>query len=224
MGRPSLPHCATGDFPKKPLRKRTFKQAARLSKNSDPQATLRHRPRSCAIQGRKDKDCGNHGGNHPREKKMALTFNLNGKKVSVEAEQDTPLLWVVRDEIGLTGTKFGCGMALCGACTVHLDGAPIRSCQTPVSAVAGKHVSTIESLSPDNSHPLQKAWIAHDVPQCGYCQSGQLMSAAALLATNKNPSDSDIENAMSGNICRCGTYNRIRAAIKDAAAEMRKSA
>ncbi|MFJ2990622.1 (2Fe-2S)-binding protein [Collimonas sp. NPDC087041] len=155
---------------------------------------------------------------------MSTVFNLNGKKVSVEAEPDTPLLWVIRDEIGLTGTKFGCGVALCGACTVHLDGQPIRSCQTPVSAVASKKVSTIESLSNDNSHPLQKAWIAHDVPQCGYCQSGQLMSAAALLATNKNPSDTDIENAMSGNICRCGTYNRIRAAIKSAAAEMRNKA
>ena len=155
---------------------------------------------------------------------MGTSFNLNGKTVSVTAEPDTPLLWVIRDEIGLTGTKFGCGAQLCGACTVHLDGEPIRSCQTPVSSVAGKKVSTIESLSKDNSHPLQKAWIAHDVPQCGYCQSGQLMSAAALLATNKNPTDTDIDNAMSGNICRCGTYNRIRAAIKDAAAEMRKNA
>ena len=154
---------------------------------------------------------------------MTTSFNLNGKQVTVKAEPDTPLLWVIRDEIGLTGTKFGCGMALCGACTVQLDGAPIRSCQTPVSAAAGKKVATIESLSKDNSHPLKKAWIAHDVPQCGYCQSGQLMSAAALLRTNKNPSDADIENAMSGNICRCGTYNRIRAAIKSAAAEMRKT-
>ncbi|MFL9879328.1 (2Fe-2S)-binding protein [Herbaspirillum rhizosphaerae] len=154
---------------------------------------------------------------------MTTSFNLNGKQVTVKAEPDTPLLWVIRDEIGLTGTKFGCGVALCGACTVQLDGAPIRSCQTPVSAAAGKKVATVESLSKDNSHPLQKAWIAHDVPQCGYCQSGQLMSAAALLRTNKNPSDADIENAMSGNICRCGTYNRIRAAIKSAAAEMRKA-
>ena len=155
---------------------------------------------------------------------MAISFNLNGKPVSVTAEADTPLLWVIRDEIGLTGTKFGCGAALCGACTVHLDGQPVRSCQTPVSAVAGKKIATIESLSSDNSHPLQKAWIAHDVPQCGYCQSGQLMSATALLATNKNPTDADIDNAMSGNICRCGTYNRIRAAIKSAAAEMRNKA
>jgi len=153
---------------------------------------------------------------------MAISFTLNGKQVSVEVEPDTPLLWVIRDNIGLTGTKFGCGAALCGACTVHLDGAPIRSCQTPVSSIAGMRVATVESLSHDNTHVLQKAWIAHDVPQCGYCQSGQLMSAAALLAANKNPSDTDIDQAMSGNICRCGTYNRIRAAIKTAAAEMRK--
>jgi isoquinoline 1-oxidoreductase alpha subunit len=155
---------------------------------------------------------------------MTISLNVNGKPVAVTAEADTPLLWVIRDEIGLTGTKFGCGAALCGACTVHLDGQPVRSCQTPVSAAAGKKIATIESLSDDNSHPLQKAWIAHDVPQCGYCQSGQLMSASALLATNKNPSDADIDNAMSGNICRCGTYNRIRAAIKSAAAEMRNKA
>ena len=132
-------------------------------------------------------------------------------------------MWVIRDELGLTGTKFGCGAALCGACTVHLDGEAVRSCQTPLSVVAGKQVATIESLSLDNSHVLQKAWIAHDVPQCGYCQSGQLMSAAALLANNSNPNDSDIDNAMSGNICRCGTYPRIRAAIKTAAAELRSA-
>lgn len=154
---------------------------------------------------------------------MAISFNLNGSTVSVQAEPDTPLLWVIRDEIGLTGTKFGCGLAQCGACTVHLNGTAIRSCQTPVSAVAGKNVATVESLSADNSHPLQKAWIKHQVPQCGYCQSGQLMSASALLAKNKNPSDADIDAAMNGNLCRCGTYNRIRAAIKDAAAEMRKA-
>ena len=154
---------------------------------------------------------------------MTTRFTLNGKAVESNSETDTPLLWVIRDELGLTGTKFGCGAALCGACTVHLDGQPIRSCQMPLSAVAGKQVGTIEGLSRDNTHPLQKAWIAHDVPQCGYCQSGQLMSAAAMLSTNKNPSDSDIDAAMSGNICRCGTYGRIRAAIKDAAAEMRKA-
>ena len=148
---------------------------------------------------------------------MAVNFNLNGKAVSASAEPDTPLLWVIRDEIGLTGTKFGCGQALCGACTVHLDGQPIRSCQTPVSAVSGKKVATIESLSTNNTHPQQVAWIKHDVPQCGYCQSGQLMRAAALLSHNKNPSDADIDAAMSGNICRCGTYNRVRAAIKLAA-------
>ena len=154
---------------------------------------------------------------------MSTSLKINGKTTTVKAEPDTPLLWVIRDEVGLTGTKFGCGMALCGACTVHVDGQPVRSCQTPVSAVAGKSVSTIESLSRNNTHPLQKAWIAHDVPQCGYCQSGQLMSAAALLKDNKNPSDADIDAAMSGNICRCGTYPRIKAAIKTAAAEMRKA-
>ncbi|MBC7993355.1 MAG: (2Fe-2S)-binding protein [Rhizobacter sp.] len=154
---------------------------------------------------------------------MTTRIQINGKTMNVKAEPDTPLLWVIRDEVGLTGTKFGCGMALCGACTVHLDGQPVRSCQTPLSAAAGKKVTTIESLSTNNSHPLQKAWIAHDVPQCGYCQSGQLMSAAALLKGNKNPSDADIDAAMSGNICRCGTYPRIKAAIKTAAAEMRKA-
>jgi isoquinoline 1-oxidoreductase alpha subunit len=154
---------------------------------------------------------------------MAISFNLNGSTVSVQSEPDTPLLWVVRDEIGLTGTKFGCGKALCGACTVHVNGSAVRACQTPVSSVAGKNVATVESLSSDNSHPLQKAWIKHQVPQCGYCQSGQLMSASALLAKNKNPSDADIDTAMSGNLCRCGTYNRVRAAIKDAAAELRRA-
>ena len=152
-----------------------------------------------------------------------ITLNINGKDVQLDADPSTPILWALRDNLNMTGTKFGCGMALCGACTVHLDGVPVRSCQTPVSAAAGKKVATIESLSADNSHPLQKAWIAHDVPQCGYCQSGQLMSAAALLKDNKNPSDADIDAAMSGNICRCGTYGRIKAAIKTAAADMRKA-
>ncbi len=152
---------------------------------------------------------------------MSVNFQVNGKAVSANAEPDTPLLWVIRDELGMTGTKFGCGLALCGACTVHLNGQAVRSCQTPLSSVAGQKVSTIESLSTNNTHPLQVAWIKHDVPQCGYCQSGQLMSAAALLSTNKNPSDSEIDAAMSGNICRCGTYPRIRAAIKDAASTMR---
>jgi isoquinoline 1-oxidoreductase alpha subunit len=154
---------------------------------------------------------------------MSVKFQINGKAVSANAETDTPLLWVIRDELGMTGTKFGCGKALCGACTVHVDGQPVRSCQTPLSAVSGKKVSTVESLSRDNTHPLQIAWIKHDVPQCGYCQSGQLMSAAALLKTNKNPSDAEIDAAMSGNICRCGTYPRIRAAIKDAASTLRKA-
>jgi isoquinoline 1-oxidoreductase subunit alpha len=158
-----------------------------------------------------------------RSQVMSVRFSVNGKSVNAKAEADTPLLWVIRDEVGLSGTKFGCGGGFCGACTVHVDGAPVRSCQMPVSAVAGKKVSTIESLSTNNSHPLQKAWIAHDVPQCGYCQSGQLMSAAALLKTNKNPSDAQIDEAMSGNICRCGTYSRIKAAIKTAAVDMRKA-
>ena len=154
---------------------------------------------------------------------MSVNFQVNGKPAQATAETDTPLLWVLRDELGMTGTKFGCGAALCGACTVHVNGEAVRSCQTPLSAVAGKKVATVEGLSTNNTHPLQVAWIKHDVPQCGYCQSGQLMSASALLAKNKNPSDSDIDNAMSGNVCRCGTYPRIRAAIKDAAATMRKA-
>jgi isoquinoline 1-oxidoreductase subunit alpha len=154
---------------------------------------------------------------------MSVKFNLNGKPVGSQVEPDTPLLWVVRDELGYTGTKFGCGAGLCGACTVHLDGQAVRSCQTPVSSVAGRKVSTIESLSRNNTHPLQVAWIKHDVPQCGYCQSGQLMSAAALLAKNTNPTDAQIDAAMSGNLCRCGTYGRMKAAIKDAASMMRKA-
>jgi isoquinoline 1-oxidoreductase subunit alpha len=154
---------------------------------------------------------------------MSVNFNLNGKTVSSKVEPDTPLLWVIRDELGYTGTKFGCGAGLCGACTVHLDGQAIRSCQTPVSAVSGRKVATVESLSRNNTHPLQVAWIKHDVPQCGYCQSGQLMSAAALLAKNNNPSDQQIDEAMSGNLCRCGTYGRVKAAIKDAATTIRKA-
>ena len=152
---------------------------------------------------------------------MSTRFKINGKAVEAKGEADTPLLWVIRDEIGLTGTKFGCGAKLCGACTVLLDGEPIRSCSTPLSKVAGRSIATVEGLSANNSHPLQKAWIKHDVPQCGYCQSGQLMSAAALLASNKNPDDGAIDEAMKGNVCRCGTYVRVRAAIKTAATEMR---
>ena len=136
----------------------------------------------------------------------------------VDVQPDTPLLWVLRDTLGLTGTKYGCGMALCGACTVHLEGAAVRSCVMPVSAVQGRRVTTIEGLSADRSHPVQRAWIELDVPQCGYCQSGQIMSAAALLARTPAPSDADIDAAMAGNICRCGTYRRIRAAIHRAAA------
>jgi isoquinoline 1-oxidoreductase subunit alpha len=146
-----------------------------------------------------------------------ITLNLNGRNTTLDVDEDMPLLWVLRDILGLTGTKYGCGMALCGACTVHLEGAPVRSCVTPVSAAGGKRVTTIEGLSSDNSHPLQRAWIELDVPQCGYCQSGQIMSAAALLAQNPQPTDADIDAAMAGNICRCGTYQRIRAAIYRAA-------
>ena len=145
------------------------------------------------------------------------SFNLNGKPVNVEVDPSTPLLWVLRESLGLTGTKYGCGMALCGACTVHLDGQAIRSCVSPLSRVAGKHVTTIEGLSPNLTHPLQRAWMELDVPQCGYCQSGQIMSAAVLLKENPNPSDQDIDEAMSGNVCRCGTYVRIRRAIHRAA-------
>jgi isoquinoline 1-oxidoreductase subunit alpha len=153
------------------------------------------------------------------------TFNVNGRAVTVAAEPDKPLLWVLREDLGLTGTKFGCGMALCGACTVHVDGSPVRSCVTPLAAARGKRVTTIEGLPRgDRLHPLQEAFIEQDVPQCGYCQSGQVMSAAALLAKQRNPSEADIEAAMSGNICRCGTYQRIRAAIKQAAARMGKGA
>jgi isoquinoline 1-oxidoreductase alpha subunit len=153
------------------------------------------------------------------------TLTVNGRPVTVSADADKPLLWVLREDLGLTGTKYGCGMALCGACTVHLDGSPVRSCVTPLAAAQGKRVLTIEGLARgDKLHPIQEAWIEQDVPQCGYCQSGQVMSAAALLATRKNPTDADIDAAMSGNICRCGTYQRIRAAIKQAAARMRAGA
>ena len=144
-------------------------------------------------------------------------LNINGKSVDVDVDPEMPLLWVLRDVLGLTGTKFGCGMALCGACTVHLGGQAVRSCQTPISAVGDQAVTTIEGLSKDRSHPVQQAWIELDVPQCGYCQSGQIMSASALLASQPRPSDADIDAAMAGNICRCGTYQRIRAAIHRAA-------
>lgn len=148
---------------------------------------------------------------------MAITFTVNGKQASVSVPADMPLLWVLRDVLELTGTKFGCGIAQCGACTVHLNGAPIRSCITPISAVQGASIRTIEGLSPDGSHPLQRAWVELDVPQCGYCQAGQLMSAAALLARTPNPTDAEIDAAMNGNLCRCGTYLRIRQAIHRAA-------
>lgn len=146
-----------------------------------------------------------------------VTFTLNSNKVSAEASDDTPLLWVIRDEIGLKGTKFGCGVAMCGACTVHVDGNAVRSCSFPLSMVAGKQVTTIEGLN--NEHPLQKAWVEEQVPQCGYCQSGQIMQAATLLDRNPSPSDKDIDNHMSTNYCRCMAYKRIKSAIKRAASE-----
>ena len=146
------------------------------------------------------------------------TLNINGRETNVSAPADTPLLWVLRDHVGLTGTKFGCGMALCGACTVHLDGAPVRSCQTPLSAVTGKKVTTIEGIAASKTgRAVQAAWLEIGVPQCGYCQAGQIMSATALLQKTPKPSDSQIDEAMSGNLCRCGTYTRIRSAIKAAA-------
>ena len=146
-----------------------------------------------------------------------IALSVNDKEVSVDVDPDMPLLWVLRDTLGLTGTKYGCGAALCGACTVLLAGEPVRSCVTPLSAVGARKVTTIEGLSTGRSHPLQRAWIELDVPQCGYCQSGQIMSAAALLAHNPQPSDAEIDVAMAGNVCRCGTYQRIRAAIHRAA-------
>ena len=147
-----------------------------------------------------------------------ITLKVNGKQFNADVDPNTPLLWVLRETLGLTGTKYGCGMALCGACTVHLNGEAIRSCVKRVSDAGGKEITTIEGLSADLSHPLQKAWIEIDVPQCGYCQSGQIMSAAVLLADNVKPTDDDIDEAMTGNICRCGTYPRIRQAIHRAAA------
>ena len=146
---------------------------------------------------------------------MATDLDINGKTVSVHADPDTPLLWVLRDELHMTGTKYGCGIAACGACTVHANGQPIRSCQTPIGGIAGVKITTIEGLG--GTHPIQTSWVKLDVPQCGYCQSGQIMSAVALVASKPKPSDADIDAAMSGNICRCGAYPRIRAAIKDAA-------
>ena len=151
---------------------------------------------------------------------MSIKLTVNGETRELDIDPDMPLLWAIRDHLQLTGTKFGCGMALCGACTVHLDGQAIRSCVTPVSAAQGKHVVTIEGLSTPAGHAVQAAWVALNVPQCGYCQSGQIMSASALLATNAQPSDADIDSAMAGNICRCATYVRIRSAIHQAAASL----
>jgi isoquinoline 1-oxidoreductase alpha subunit len=146
-----------------------------------------------------------------------FTLSVNGKNVEVDVDPGTPLLWVLRDHLDLVGTKYGCGVAQCGSCTVHLKGVAVRSCVLPVSSVGDQAVTTIEGLSPDGTHPVQEAWLKHDVPQCGYCQAGQIMSAVSLLAQNPSPSDEEIDAAMNGNICRCGTYTRIRAAIKTAA-------
>tara|TARA_S200000501_G_scaffold366500_1_gene401319 strand:+ start:1438 stop:1893 length:456 start_codon:yes stop_codon:yes gene_type:complete len=145
-----------------------------------------------------------------------FSISINGKTHEVNADPSTPMLWVLRDHLDMTGTKFGCGIAQCGACTVHLDGVAVRSCQLPVAAIDGQEVTTIEGLSENADHPVQQAWLEHDVPQCGYCQAGQIMTAAALLKQNSNPNDQEIENAMHGNICRCGTYTRIKAAVKTA--------
>lgn len=154
-----------------------------------------------------------------------IKLSVNGKAVSIDADVDMPLLWALREQLQLTGTKFGCGMALCGACTVHLDGQPVRSCVTPISAAAGKKVTTIEGIGNTRTgKAVQAAWVRQDVPQCGYCQSGQIMSACALLTDKKMPTDADIDSAMSGNLCRCGTYNQIRAAIKDASVTLTKGA
>jgi isoquinoline 1-oxidoreductase alpha subunit len=146
-----------------------------------------------------------------------IAIQVNGVEREIQAEPEMPLLWAIRDLLGLTGTKYGCGQALCGACTVHIDGQPVRSCVTPVSRAAGKAVTTIEGLSPQGNHPLQRAWVEMGVPQCGFCQTGQIMTAAALLKVNPKPSDKDIEQSLAGNLCRCGTYTRIRAAIKKVA-------
>jgi isoquinoline 1-oxidoreductase alpha subunit len=152
------------------------------------------------------------------------TLAVNGQSRTFEAAADTPLLWVLRDTLELPGTKYGCGIGQCGACTIHFNGVPMRSCMLPVNVAAGSQITTIEGLSTDGSHPLQQAWMEHDVPQCGYCQSGQIMSAAALLKGNPEPSDEDIDNALAGNLCRCGTYVRIRAAVKTAAGKMKEVA
>jgi isoquinoline 1-oxidoreductase subunit alpha len=148
---------------------------------------------------------------------MAFTLTINGASHEIDVEPETPLLWVLRDHIGLTGTKFGCGIAQCGVCTVHIDGRPTRACATTAASAVGREITTIEGLSPDGSHPVQRAWVEHTVPQCGYCQSGQIMAAAALLARTPDPTDSDIDTAMAGHLCRCGTYPRIRKAIHHAA-------
>ncbi|MEM6771252.1 MAG: (2Fe-2S)-binding protein [Bacteroidota bacterium] len=147
-------------------------------------------------------------------------IKVNGQIRTVDVSPDTPMLWVLRDELGLVGTKFGCGAGACGACTIHLDGFAMRSCQTPISQIDGEAITTIEGLSENGTHPVQQAWLEHDVPQCGYCQAGQIMTAAALLENSPNPSDAEIDVAMSGNICRCGTYTRIHAAVKTAASKL----
>ena len=152
---------------------------------------------------------------------MTITLRVNGETHEVDVEPEMPLLWVLREALGLTGTKYGCGIAQCGVCTVHVDGTPVRSCSTTAAAAAGRDITTIEGLSADGSHPVQRAWVEHTVPQCGYCQSGQVMAAAALLAHNPEPTDADIDRAMAGHLCRCGTYPRIRQAVHDAARRLK---
>jgi isoquinoline 1-oxidoreductase alpha subunit len=168
-------------------------------------------------KGAAGRSSGDHVSGREETVSMQLTLNINGKSERVDVEPETPLLWVLRDTVGLTGTKYGCGIARCGACTIHVDGQAMKACQLPASAAVGKQITTIEGLSSDSSHPVQKAWVEIGVPQCGYCQSGQIMAAAALLARRRNPTDAEIEDAMADNLCRCGTYQRIMQAVHRAA-------
>src|SRR5712692_1728463 len=200
------------------MRRRRAEFPERASKFLRKSSSTRHSASEPASQQQDEAGYTETSTNERHGRRHMVTLNINGKTENVDAPADMPLLWALRDVVGLTGTKFGCGMALCGACTVHVDGSPIRSCVTPVAAVAGKKITTIEGIGATPvGQRVQEAWRALNVPQCGYCQSGQMMQAAGLLATNPKPSDKDIDTSMAGNICRCGTYQRIRAAIKAAA-------